>query len=166
MNPDDLIIEDFNFCQYPIVRLYPLGNKTVIQIGEVSFDKSRSELLDEIDDLNKGISGLEYEIKELESSGDDLEAEKEKLNEQIDSAFLLLEENFDYLPDYSETIGWNITALKDFLNNKARSNAEWEELEEKIAGLKIDNRALASTIADQNETIADLTEQLLAAQEN
>lgn len=61
MTADQLIIEDFDFCQYPIVRLYPLGNKTVIQIGESLYEKPKNVLQSEIDDLEHNLSVIEEE---------------------------------------------------------------------------------------------------------
>ena len=160
MNPSNLIIEDFDFQQYPVVRVYPLGGKTVVQISEPTSEKSRNQLHDEIEELEEQNSSLEEEIKDLEGENEDLKKDKDKLDEQLNGSFELLEEIFGFTPDFHETMQKNLWALKDFINNRARSNAEFERLEEEIAGLQLDNRALASTIDKQDETISDLTEQL------
>lgn len=159
MNPNNLIIEDFDFLQYPIAQTYQLGGKTVIQISEPKVERSRAELLREVDDLKSEVSGLETDVEDLENEVEDTKRKRDELDDQIDSAFSLLADHFDYFPDYSETIGWNITSLKNFLNNKARSDAEWEELEEKISGLELDNRALCDTVEKllKNQTFESAT---------
>jgi len=166
MNPTNLIIEDFDFYRYPITRVYILGDKTVIQIEEANYPESRDQLYDKVEDLEEQNSSLEEKIKDLEGENEDLKKDKDKLDEQLNESFDLLESVFGFTRDFHETMQKNLCALKVFLNNKARSDAEWEDLEEELRGLQVDNRALASTIDEKDKTISDLTEQLLAAQEN
>lgn len=159
MNPNNLIIEDFDFQQYPVVRVYPLGGKTVVQISEPTSEKNRNQLHDEIETLEEQNSSLEEEIKDLEGENEDLKKDKDKLDEQLDSAFSALDSHevgelgLQYNVDYKASLNENLWKLINLL-------------QEEIGSLRIDNRALASTINEQDKTIADLTEKLLAAQEN
>ena len=54
----------------------------------------------------------------------------------------------------------NLSDLKDHINQQQKSNAQWEELEEKIAGLELDNRALAYTIERQDFEIEELKQEI------
>lgn len=160
MNPDKLIIEDFDFARYEITRIYPLGDKTVIQIGESSGGSSKSQLEDKIHDLEEEISSLEKQNKELEESNDETESKFEKLDNQMDESFGLLEELFGFTPDFGVPMTVNLSDLRDHINRQEKSNAQWEDLEEQVAGLELDNRALADTIERQDFKIEALEQEL------
>lgn len=153
MTPESLIIEDFDFQQYPIVRLYPLGNKTVIQIGEPLYETPRNLLLDEIEDLKHDYKILEEEKEsaesELEKAEKELSEVEEKHNEELDK----IEDSLDsaeILLDVKTSSRWIQDRIEEFAGI----------LSEKIEELELNNRALASTISDQNEIIADLEKRL------
>jgi len=165
MDTTKLIIEDFDFSRYEITRTYPLGNKTVIQIGESLNSSSKSDLEDKIHDLGVDISGLEKEVKELEEANDDLEEANDdleskngKLEDQIDDCFLAITDGFTtFLIDYSASLAENISNL-DYHIKKEWLNPD--DADEKFAELEIDNRALAHTIERQDLEIQELKRQL------
>jgi hypothetical protein len=33
MTPENILVQDFDFSEYPVIRSYQMGEKTVIQIG-------------------------------------------------------------------------------------------------------------------------------------
>lgn len=158
MTADQLIIEDFDFSQYPIVRIYPLGNKTVIQIGEASYETPRKALLDEIDDLKHDCKIFEEEKESAESELEKAEKElndiEEKHSEELDKIEGSLEsaEQFLGIETSERTIHRRICELARKIDESFQS--------EKVSGLELDNRALAYTITEQDKTIAELTEKL------
>ena len=153
MTADQLIIEDFDFCQYPITRIYPLGNKTVIQIGEASYETPRKTLLDEIDDLKHNCKIFEEEKESAESELEKAEKElndlEKKHGEELDKIEETLE-SAEHKLGISTSSRWIQDRIEEFAANV------FEQIEE----LKLDNRALASTITDQNEIIANLEKRL------
>lgn len=155
MTPESLIIEDFDFQQYPIVRLYPLGNKTVIQIGEASYETPRKALLDEIDDLKHDCKIFE---EEKESAESELEKAKKELNDLEGKHGKELDKIEEALESAEHKLGIDTSArwIQDRIEEFAAILAE------KIEELELDNRALASTITDQNEIIANLEKRLNA----
>ena len=82
MNLNSLIIEDFDFLRYPIVRIYPLGSKTVIQIGESPNEKPKSVLQSEIDDLEHNLAVTEEEKENAEKELEKAEKEFDELQEK------------------------------------------------------------------------------------
>lgn len=160
MNQDNLIIEDFDFSQYPVTRIYPLGDKTVIQIGESSNTLSKRNLIIEVEELKDVVSILEKENKELEEATDEAQSKFEKLDNQMDESFDLLEKLFGFTPDFGVPMTVNLSDLRDHINRQERSKAQWEDLEEQIAGLELDNRALADTIERQDFKIEALEQEL------
>lgn len=159
MTPESLIIEDFDFCQFPIVRIYPLGDKTVIQIGESLSEKPIKTLLDEIDDLKHDCKIFEEEKESAESELEKAEKELEDLEDKHDIELSKIEcalESAEHKLGVYTSSRWIQDRIEEFAGI----------LSEKIEEFELDNRALASTVEEQNKTIADLEEQLLAAQEN
>jgi len=171
MTPDNLIIEDFDFCQYPITRIYPLGGKTVIQIGEPSTESSRKALEDKLFDLQCDYDSMEKErdelSNELESIGDSssVKADREEL-QRLEDAFDQIEQSIsDFATDADIRPTTNEADNIDMLHEKyTELKKELDEADETIGGMRIDNNALAYTIFRQEQTIAKL-EELLAAKE-
>lgn len=158
MNPDNLIIEDFDFARYEITRIYQLGGKTVIQISEPLSEKPRKTLLDEIDDLKHDCKIFEEEKesaeKELEKAEKELNDLEEKHNEELDKIENSLESAEQFL---------GIKTSERFIHRRIAEFARKIDesfQSEKVSGLEIDNRALCDTIERQDQTIADLTEKL------
>lgn len=158
MNPDNLIIEDFDFSRYPIVRIYPLGGKTVIQIGEPLYETPRNLLLDEIEDLKHDYKILEEEKenveKELEKAEKELNNLEEQHNEELDKIENSLEsaEQFLGIKTSERLVHRRIAEFARKIEESLQS--------EKVSGLEIDNRALCDTIEKQDQIILDLTEKL------
>jgi hypothetical protein len=163
MTPDNLIIEDFDFFQYPITRIYPLGGKTVIQIGEPISETPRNALSSKIDDLEHDYKILEEEKESAESELEKAEKElnylEEKHEEELDKIESSLEsaEQFLGIETSERLIHRRICELARKIEENLQS--------EKVAGLEIDNRALCDTIEKQARIIAKLEEKLLAEKE-
>lgn len=172
MNAENLIIEDFDFARYEIVRIYPLGKKTVIQIGEASYETPRKALLDEIDDLKHDCKifeeekeSAESELEKAEKELNDLEDKHEEYLHKIDCAIESAEFNlkidtssrhsYDRISEIAAKVSQQFESLEE----------EREHFKEIIRGLEVDNNALCDTITRQDERIIEL-EKLLAAQEN
>lgn len=158
MNPTNLIIEDFDFFRYPITRVYTLGDKTVIQIGESLSEKPKKSLLSEIDDLKHDCKifeeekeSAESELEKAEKELNDLEEkhaeELDKIEDSVDSA-----EQFLGIKTSERLIHRRICELARKIDETFQS--------EKVSGLEIDNRSLCDTIERQDAIIADLTEKL------
>lgn len=158
MNPDNLIIEDFDFSRYPITRIYSLGGKTVIQIDESLSDNPKNVLQSEIDDLKNDLEVIEEEKESAESELEKAEKElnnlEEKHNEELDKIESSLEsaENFLGIKTTERLIHRRIAEFARKIEENLQS--------EKVSGLEIDNRALCDTIEKQDQIIADLTEKL------
>lgn len=160
MTADQLIIEDFDFCQYPITRIYPLGNKTVIQIGEASCETPRKTLLDEINDLKHDCKIFEEEKESAESELEKAESELEKAEKELNSLEEKHGEELDKIEGALESAEHQlgIDTSSRWIQDRIEEFAVI--LSEKIEELELDNRALASTITDQNEIIANLEKRL------
>lgn len=158
MNPDNLIIEDFDFSRYPIVRVYPLVGKTVIQIGEPLSEKSKSALQSQIDDLEHNLAVIEKEKESAESKLEKAEKElndlEEKHEKELDKIEGSLEsaEQFLGIKTSERLIHRRICELARKIDETFQS--------EKVSGLEVDNRALCDTIEKQDQIILDLTEKL------
>lgn len=165
MNPDNLIIEDFDFLQYPITRIYPLGGKTVVQIGESLYEKPKSVLQSEIDDLEHNLAVIEEEKenaeKELEKAEKELNDLEEQHNKELDKIENSLEsaEQFLGIKTSERLIHRRITELSDKIEEK------FDALKEEISRLRVDNTALAWNIEQQDQALAKLEENILAAQQ-
>jgi predicted nucleic acid-binding Zn-ribbon protein len=153
MTPDNLIIEDFDFSRYEITRIYPLGGKTVIQIGEPISETPRNTLLSKIDDLEHDYKILEEEKESAESELEKAEKElndlEEKHEEELDKIESSLEsaEQFLGIETSERLIHRRIAELTRKIDENFQS--------EKVSGLEIDNNALADTIFRQEQTIAN-----------
>lgn len=167
MNPNNLIIEDFDFSRYPITRIYSLGGETVIQIDESLSDNPKNVLQSEIDDLKDDLADVKKEKESAESELEKAEKELNNLQEnheeylhKIDCALESAEFNlkidtssrhsFDRISEIAAKISQQFESLEE----------EREDFKETIRGLKVDNTALADTISNQDQIIADLTEKL------
>ena len=118
MNLNSLIIEDFDFTRYPITQIYPLADKTVIQIGECSIlGLTKKDLLAKIESLEDKVSEYQEDSGNLESANDELEYKNENLQDQLDAAFEILSKDFGFIPDFDSSIAENLLALKDFIYN-------------------------------------------------
>lgn len=167
MTPDKLIIQDFEFQEYLIIRTYKLGDKTVIQIDNEYL--SRNELSDDLDRLQSDYDRLEKEkdelSDELESIGDaaTVKANKEEL-QRLEDVFDQIEQavsSFATSADIRSTT--NEADNIDMLHEKYSAlQNEVEDLTEDVRGLRVDNTALADTVFRQEQTIARLEEKLAA----
>lgn len=158
MTPDQLIIEDFDFSHYPIVRVYSLGGKTVIQIGEPLSEKTRKSLFNEIDDLKHDYKVLE---REKESAESELEKAEKKFDELQEKHEKELDKIEDSLESAEKIFGIKTTErLIHYRILELARKIEENFQSEKVSGLEIDNRALCDTIEKQDQIIADLTEKL------
>lgn len=161
------IIEDYDFSQYPIVRTYKLGDKTVIQIGQPIGLLSWKEIEANLDRLQHDHDLLEKErdelSDELESIGDaaTVKADKEEL-QRLEDAFAQIEQavsGFATSADIRPTT--NEADNIDMLHEKySVLQNEVEDLTEDIRGLRVDNKILADTVFRQEQTIARLEEKL------
>lgn len=165
MTPDKLIIQDFEFQEYPIVKTYKLGDKTVIQIDNEHL--SRNKLSDDLDRLQSDYDALEKEkdelSDELESIGDaaTVKAHKEEL-QRLEEAFDRIE---GVISHFAADAGVCLVADDvlniDTLHEKYLDlKKELDEADEIIGGFRVDNTALAHTIFRQEQTIARLEEKL------
>jgi len=158
MTADQLIIEDFDFSRYPITRIYPLGGKTVIQIGESLSEKPKKLLLDKIDEL-------EHDLEVAEEEKESAESELEKAEKELTDTEEKHEEYLHKIDCALESAEFNLKIDTSSRHSYDRISEIAAILSEKIEELEL-NRALADTIFRQEQTIAKLEEQLLAAQEN
>ena len=171
MTPDKLIIQDFEFQEYPVDRVYSLGGKMVIQISEPTDGPSNKVLAEKLDSLQHDYDLLEKERDELSDelksigSHEQVKSDKDELEslrdsfDQIEQSISSFATNADIRPTTNEADNIDMLHEKYMeLQNLA------EGLDDEISGLKVDNRALADAVFRQEQTIARL-EELLAAKE-
>lgn len=131
-----------------------------IHVGESSGGKTWKSLLSEIDDLKHDCKVFEEEKESAESELEKAEKELEDLEEKHEEELSKIEDSLESAEQFLgiKTSERLIHRRICELARKIEENFE----PEKISGLEIDNRALASTITDQNEIIANLEKRLNA----
>ena len=144
-----------------------MGEKTVIQIGSPLGETPRQKLVYELEILTQ-----EYDLlaKERDELSDELESIGDAASVKADREDLQrLEDAFDQIEQSVSTfaIDADIRPTTNEADNIDMLYAKYLELRntitdltDELGELKVDNRALASKIEDQDETIAYLEKEL------
>lgn len=170
--PIPVLVEFPNGEECPIIKAYRITGRTAAIKILVDCEGEQQAQEDKVNDLEDSIKNYESEIQDLEDAKSYVEEELKKWTdnfgddpETTETLWDEIEEAIRFFGEIAEinlvaNDATNISKLQDEYEDKVKLLSEADEI---IAELKVDNRALRSTIAEQDKRIVEL-EKLLEDQ--